>query len=122
MQRLFSTFPSGRIGIALLLLRLVVAGGLLFVVHRNGSLLFFYICLIPLVAIATFCLLAGLMTPIFAALCALLDAIEFGSLTSLPLLFVVATAIVLALVGPGAYSVDAVLFGRRLIRYTRQKT
>jgi hypothetical protein len=31
------------------------------------------------------------------------------------------TSVVLAMVGPGAYSIDACIFGRRLVKFSRQE-
>ncbi len=129
MQRLFSTFPNGSPGIGLLLLRFGVA----VVLVSHGAA-----CLGGAVASArgTWAigvvsaltgafLLVGLLTPVAGALAALASAGVFLSWLPSPtpstfgpgvagvLPVVVAAAI--ALLGPGAISVDAALFGRREI-------
>lgn len=63
------------------------------------------------------CLLIGFLTPIAAAivgLAAIVFAIFFESSYTVVVLIILAAA--LALLGPGAFSVDARLFGRREIR------
>ena len=96
MQRLFSSFPDERPGAGLLILRATVAAALLM---ETGS------------ATALFAaapLVVGFMTPA-AAVAAAVTAL---CCEAYPL---AAVAVALALLGPGAYSVDARLFGRREI-------
>ena len=129
MQRLFSTFPDGWPGIGLLLLRtgaatvLIIQGAACFghgVAATWGTW-----AVGAVAALSGRLLLIGLMTPVAAALAALdIAGIALGWLPS-PLAHrlglgaaavlpaIVAPAI--ALLGPGAISVDAALFGRREI-------
>jgi hypothetical protein len=111
---LFSTFPSGRPGIGLLLLRVSVAVALLlsFAWHQG----------IPVAAVAAswlVCLVlcVGYFTPIAAVLafglqgallCLRLVSVEAGGVLLLD-------ALALTLLGPGAYSLDARRFGRRVL-------
>jgi len=114
MQRLFSTFPRGWPGIGLLLLRISVAGACLqaysgWQIHRAWKLL----ALIPLSA----CLCAGVLTPILAGLGSALQLSVAATQVDgigLPATAIAASA-ALALLGPGAYSLDALRFGRRVI-------
>jgi hypothetical protein len=59
----------------------------------------------------------GVMTPLAAAFCGMLELAGFpvtgGSSDAV---FAIANAAALALLGPGAYSVDARLFGRRIVK------
>ncbi len=117
MQRFFSSFPSGRPGIGLLLLRL---GASVYLVQQSrlffdGSWPMFSIGLLAIACAAL--LAAGLLTPVAGALGML--AVVFADGPSYAYLIVVAVAVVL--LGPGAYSVDARLFGRREIVITGQK-
>lgn len=127
LQRLFSTFPGGWPGVGLLLLR--VAVGMIIAVQgmlylTGAAALGAWIA--GLLAIASGAsLLLGFLTPIGA----ILTAFGYAAMTmswfpaparnlvelrlSAILLMVVAGAIVL--LGPGALSVDARLFGRREI-------
>ena len=114
MKRFFSTFAHGRPGLALLLLRLT-AGLVLFVrgVSLLGSETPGAVLLAAAAVIAGLLLVAGLWTPITGAVAAVA-----GVWPGLPQpgdalanVLWVATAIALALIGPGAYSCDARLFG-----------
>jgi hypothetical protein len=114
MQRLFSMFPAGGPGTGLLLLRLSLAA--ILVVHmwaRPAPAT--YAWLAP--SLASF-LTVGLFTPIVAALGGLLElthaVLSRGDV--LPAGVHVAQAVAVALLGPGAYSVDALWYGRRLVR------
>jgi len=117
MQRLFSMFPLGRPGIALLLMRIALAVMLMDSVARpflhRGSPLF---SLAPTaVAIA---LGLGFVTPVCAALSVLLEvtlwATSGGAIEAVHVCAVM-VAIALAMLGPGGYSLDARLFGRRQV-------
>jgi len=134
MQRLFSTFPDGRPGAGLLILRAAVGGSLLvlggtYLVHAPQAS--GWSLAIGLVAAASGAsLLIGFLTPlgVLAGLVAIGLALVWPSLAcrALPngklaalLLGVFAAAV--ALLGPGAISVDARLFGRREISIPRAR-
>ena len=114
MQRLFSMFPRGAPGIALLVLRVAVAAALWPVgppasSSPVGMTLAFILVGLPL------CL--GLVTPAAAAVCAALHVFtlacgDVGQARSA--IIAIANASALALLGPGAYSIDCRLFGRRV--------
>ncbi|MGB6691228.1 MAG: DoxX family protein [Terracidiphilus sp.] len=117
MQRLFSTFADGWPGVGILLLRLVV--GITLIEHgiaglsSNPSI---QPAVLSALTIGTGLLLfAGLWTPVAGAL---LAAIEVWNIFLLPenlrtciLLGTIGAS--LAMVGPGAWSIDARLFGRK---------
>lgn len=117
MQRLFSMFPQGGPGIALLLLRFSVTGVFLFRfwAHLASTVpqwIFFVVCLFSL------SLCVGLFTPLLAVLVCLIgiySLIHTGVGTALINLCATLDAGALALLGPGAYSVDALLYGRRVV-------
>jgi uncharacterized membrane protein YphA (DoxX/SURF4 family) len=115
LRRLFSTFASGAPGAGLLLLRLACATillshaitALLRAQGLSGAAL-----QVPSAALGVL-LVAGLWTPI-AAMLAAVDALLVGF--SIPAgyqfgLLPAAVAAALALLGPGAWSLDAKLFG-----------
>src|SRR5262249_3875442 len=117
LQRLYSNFANGWPGRALLLLRLTA---FLFLIERflaSRSHNDHDVWLSAIAAVAGAFLLAGLWTPISAAVMALIEiwiAVRPGDDPTAHLL-AAAMAASLALLGPGACSVDARLFGRRRI-------
>ena len=125
MRRLFSTFAHGWPGIGLILLR-VAAGGAL---ATRGLLAFPNTAsvgseLFQLVVVAVgLLLIIGLWTPAAAAFMVILELWRMvsrrGDLAVDILLCNIALAI--ALLGPGAWSVDARLFGWKRIEIDTQK-
>ncbi len=128
LQRLFSTFPGGRPGIGLLILRASVgftacATGASYLLGLSNSALGW---LLGSILIASgVAMAAGFFTP-FAAL--LVGLCFFGVALSwfptpswgwndarLLAVGMIITAVALALLGPGAFSLDGRLFGRREI-------
>jgi putative oxidoreductase len=117
MQRLFSMFPDGWPGRGLLLLRLVAGFLLIYdgVAGLRGALPGESVTPHVVAALAAIFLIAGLWTPIFGAVVALVElwiALSgTGHLRSTILL--VAISVAIAVLGPGARSIDALLFGRK---------
>jgi uncharacterized membrane protein YphA (DoxX/SURF4 family) len=119
LQRLFSTFPNGRPGAGLLLLRFAVGASLIvekvpliWVIPQSFGLevRIVMVC----VGIALLC---GLWTPVVGALAAAIELlIAFspagGDATHLLLAIL---SFSLALLGPGAWSIDGHIFGRKRI-------
>jgi hypothetical protein len=110
-------FPTGAAGFALILLRVSVAITLFTQVTPQGNptahlwtsagvgLLGVAICL-------------GLFTPVSSIACCLIEAATLLDLKTpafLPLASSILAAASLGLLGPGAYSLDARMFGRRLV-------
>lgn len=117
MQRLFSMFPAGRPGFALLLMRVALAIMLMDgVADRLLHFVSLWYIAAPTVVATALCL--GLFTPIAMALTVVVEAaIWIGAGVEFEAVHVCATlhAVALALLGPGAYSVDAMLFGRKQV-------
>jgi hypothetical protein len=123
LQKTFTSFPSGSVGAALLVLRSVVGsialGDAALAIGAGLSPVSFFMAM-PAV-IASLMLLPGFMVPVASALLAIEGAalLCFGAsplvlLDSRIALFeFVVMAAALAVLGPGAASFDARLFGRR---------
>jgi len=131
LQRLFSAFPDGWPGSGLLLLRIVVGvtaavqGGAHLVAVANPTL---GTCVIAGFAIASgAAVLVGFLTPFTGVALSVsipLFWLPFPAaglfLDKIAALMIMADAIAIALLGPGALSVDALLFGRREILIPHQ--
>jgi putative oxidoreductase len=120
VQRLFSTFACGWPGRGLLMQRLLlgIAEVYGFFVCVNGTPICGTVVPQSLGAIAGILLLAGLWTPVAGILLAIVEgwiAFSLPSGAALPAVLAVLGAS-LALIGPGAWSLDARLFGRKHIK------
>jgi putative oxidoreductase len=120
VQRLFSTFANGWPGLGLLTQRLVL--GAVLVCNAvasvratpDGSEIFSQIIALT----SGILLVAGLWTPISGVLLALVESWILFSRSGKPWVPVLLAAlgVTLAMIGPGAWSVDALLFGRKRIQ------
>ena len=119
--RLSSTFPHSWPGVGLLLLRLCLAIALLhFGIAGLSNLSETSVFAQELIAnVGAIVLLAGLWTPAMGALVALDEVwIAFSSYSHpyedkwIPI-FLAGIAVSVAMLGPGAWSIDACLFGRK---------
>lgn len=117
MQRLFSTFASGWPGVGLLLQRVVAAIMLVrfCVIYLTDSP--FSMSMIPhlIGACAAMLFLVGLWTPFVGALIAVVELWIASTHLGDPWISIILATIggSAAMLGPGAFSVDARLFGRR---------
>lgn len=117
MQRLYSTFANGWPGRGLLLLRLALSTFLIARCLAEGTGSNGETWLSAVMYIAGALLAAGLWTPILACMTAALEvsiAVAHANGRDAHLL-AAAIALGLAVLGPGAWSIDARLFGRRRI-------
>ena len=111
-------FPTGRPGIALLLLR--VALGAMLLVGAPGRLVNpdFPWILVPLWAVVI-ALCVGLCTPAACLLCVAFEAAAWscggGAIEEASHACAILIGVALAMLGPGGYSLDAKLFGRRQV-------
>ena len=121
MRRLFSTFAPGWPGVGLLLMRVVAGGSLLihgFARLQTGPSVALYALAIFAIVIGIL-LLAGLWTPVAGLL---VTALAVRSIIIRPgdpsaCIFLATIGVALAAVGPGAWSVDARLFGWKRIDF-----
>ena len=125
MQRLFSTFASGWPGVGLLLLRLLTAAALIHfgIANLREAPPLATAVLQIIGALAGILLLFGLWTPAAGTLAAIVKVwIAFSQYLSysgdpwIPIGQAVLGA-ALAMIGPGAWSIDARLFGRKHINF-----
>jgi putative oxidoreductase len=119
LQRLFSTFPTGRPGAGLLLLRLAVGASLFLeripVIWVIPQSLGFEVRIV-LVCLGI-SLLCGLWTPVMASVAAVIELLIASSQSGggATHVLLVILSVSLALLGPGAWSIDAQIFGRKRI-------
>ena len=121
MKQLFSVYPAGAAGAGLLLLRLSIA---LFLVSALPAEMQAVHPLPPWAVVAldlvSLSIAFGICTRSLVALCAIVGATTAlaGGFETAPFLIVqILNAAALALIGPGAFSIDARLFGRSTITF-----
>ena len=111
-------FPQGGPGIGLLLLRIAVAAMfVLNVTHRfNFSLPALYWAVVFFIVLTSLLLCIGFLTPVLAAVAcvAAIANLFLADQTIVVYILRILTSAALFLLGPGAYSVDARLFGLRV--------
>jgi hypothetical protein len=118
VQRLFSIFPTGMAGVALFVLRCVVALTLIVETQCVSALSWAHV-LDAFAALVGLFLFLGLLTPYCAALCCLLELtflVGNGFPNGFQFGMAALTAASMIALGPGAYSLDARFFGRKLIK------
>jgi uncharacterized membrane protein YphA (DoxX/SURF4 family) len=111
-------FPPGGPGIGLLLLRISVAATFVLIVTNQTGLSSIHPLFVGALLLSL-CLAIGVLTPYLSfVVCvyALVNLFGAGSrLDELLFASLMLNAAALAFLGPGAYSVDARLFGRRVV-------
>jgi hypothetical protein len=110
-------FPAGGPGIALLMLRVSIAAMLLIADDPGAHILS---VTWEFLVLAALCILlcVGFLTPAACILSALLVGHQLPLIAdkqTMGVTFTLVITIALALLGPGAFSIDARLFGRRIV-------
>jgi putative oxidoreductase len=119
VQRLFSTFADGWPGVGLLLQRILTAALLvrfgMFELTGNPS--FASLIVVIVTSGAGVLLLVGLWTPIVGTLIAAIELWSVVTHINDPWLSIILATLggTAAMIGPGAWSIDARLFGRKHI-------
>jgi hypothetical protein len=121
VQRLFSMFPAGVPGVALLFLRIGMAATI-FATGWNSP------APVPvLLVLALYCvfLCLGIFTPLLATLGCVFELASAGFMNDHNIVAVFSSSLdaaAVAMLGPGAYSLDARRFGHRVIRFPGEET
>jgi len=126
LRRLYSTFAHGWPGAGLLLMRLVLGSAL---IDRGMARLWSHpstlLTVLSVITIgAGLLIIAGLWTPIVGMLVAVIEVWEIFLLPDNLWIYILLATLggALALLGPGAWSVDARLFGWKRINLQDRKT
>jgi hypothetical protein len=119
MQRLFSIFPTGAVGVALVILRFSAAAALV----GYGIQHPFFAISLTLIALAlpAGALCVGFLTPLTAGIGCVIEVAAFLRSTdqmAFPIVLSILNTAAAGMLGPGAYSLDARLFGRRIVRFS----
>jgi uncharacterized membrane protein YphA (DoxX/SURF4 family) len=130
LQRWYTRFPHGLPAVGLLVLRIAIGGKLL--VEGVACLLGSHavnlgVSTLSALAVAGgACFALGFLTPLVGGATAIAETAIYlwhpvwaASVTDLPSFEVIAVAIAVTLLGPGAISLDAYFFGRRKIVIAR---
>jgi len=123
LQRLFSTFPNSWPGVGLFLQRAATATVLFCSAFKHfrepagSDLIFPYV----IAAGAGIFLLLGLWTPVCGALIAVIEVwVAYSSAGAGTPIILATLGATLAMIGPGAWSIDARLFGRKHIEISER--
>jgi putative oxidoreductase len=119
LQRLFSTFANGWPGTGLLLQRLLTGAALIHCGIAGLGEAHHFASIAPQIvgAGAGILLLVGLWTPVMGTVVAIVEVWIVFSRPGDPWIPIMLAALgaTLAMIGPGAWSIDALLFGRKRI-------
>jgi hypothetical protein len=117
-------FPTGAAGIALALLRITAVAMLLMIAFPRRNFILSQWAFAGLSVLAGFFFL-GAFTPILCTLCCCIELAAVFGLRGVDALHMVVSIVdtaALGLLGPGGYSLDARMFGRRRVILSTDKT
>jgi len=124
LQRLFSTFAEGWPGFGLLLQRVLTSA---IVLYFAGAHLLEDTSLAPslphlMAAVAGALLLFGLWTPLAGSAIAIIEVWIFLARSGNPMIAIMLVCLgaTVAMIGPGVWSIDAQLYGRKHIEPSKQ--
>ncbi len=115
-------FPRGGPGFALLLLRISVAATLLLSLAGRADPSLFHLLFAGAVLVSI-ALVIGIFTPVVSSIVCVYAILELliGLRFDTPLVSLILNSIALALLGPGAYSLDARWFGLKVMVMSPRK-
>jgi hypothetical protein len=119
MQRMFTSFPAGRAGAALLLARLSLCASVVFDSWNRsvGADLCFWNSALTAIAL---CFGAGFLTSLAAIASACAELVVFSNHVNPMTAALAAHCVAMSLLGPGAYSVDSCFYGRKVLVWPRR--
>jgi putative oxidoreductase len=124
LQRLFSTFAEGWPGFGLLLQRVLTSGILLYFAGAHLPESSGWAPSLPhlMAAVAGVLLLFGLWTPLAGSAIAIVEVWIFLARSGSPMIAIMLVSLgaTVAMIGPGVWSIDAQLYGRKHIEPSRQ--
>jgi hypothetical protein len=110
-------FPTGSAGVGLLLLRFSAAAMLLVIAVPRGPVVSSQWAIAGLAALAAL-FIVGALTPILCALCCCIEIVAMFGIRGADALYMLCSIVdtaALGFLGPGGYSLDARMFGRRRV-------
>lgn len=111
-------FPPGGAGIGLLVLRISVAATFVLIAANRTDMSSIHPLIVGALVVAV-CLTIGFLTPYLTFIVCVYALVNlFGASAHLEILLLASlllSSAALGLLGPGAYSIDARLFGRRVV-------
>jgi hypothetical protein len=123
LQRLFSTFAEGWPGFGLLLQRVLTSMLLLYIGHMHLQQTTSVASNLPYLigSVAGTLLLFGLWTPLAGIAIALVEVWILFAWLENPLIAILLASLgaTMAMIGPGVWSIDAQLYGRKHIQASR---
>ncbi len=124
LQRLFSTFAEGWPGFGLLVQRVLAGAVLLYFAATNLLQTSSLASSLPhlMAAVAGVLLLFGLWTPLAGTAIAIVEVWIFLARPGNPLIAIILVSLgaTVAMIGPGVWSIDAQLYGRKRIDPSKQ--